>query len=276
MIDAKRYSLIALIVTLLALIAFGWGLQRLSAFGENDTAGGISVAAGGLTALFGTLALLNFRRALTLTRRMERGEGLIARWTVPAATVTAYVAQEGKRRWIDRSRWRPKPGRAAEVLFSDDAVLAGGRYHGLKANGLQVFTDLRLVPGAPDLLEFLIQEITSSSAHDYAAGKFELRIPVPPGAKVEADRVIAHFRAVRSDRPATSRFWQVRRKIGLGVVLLSMLAGAAGYLLAVQSGWQADDTAGLVAMVLMISGVMFGLMGLFLAALASARLRRER
>jgi hypothetical protein len=276
MIHAKRDSLIALTFTLLALAAVAWGLQRLSTLGENDTPGGIAVAVGGLVALLGFLALLNFRWALTLTRRMERGTGVFARWTLPAATVTAYVTQEGKRRWIDRSRWRPSPGKAAEVLFSDDAVLAGGRYHGLKANGLQVFTTVRLVPGTPEVIEFLIQEVTSSSAHNYAAGKFELRIPVPPGATEEAERVITHFRAVRADRPAASRFWQVRRKLGLGIALFSIVAGAAGYVLADGSGWRGDDTTGLVALVLMIIGVMFGLMGLFLTALASAMVRRGR
>jgi hypothetical protein len=205
---------------------------------------------------------------------MERGVGIIARWTVPADGVTAYVAQEGQRRRIDRSRWRPAPGRAAEVLFSGDAVLAGGRYHGLTSNGLQIFTDVRMVPGAPDVIEFLIREITSSSAHNYAAGKFELRIPVPPGAQDEAEKVVAHFRRVRADAPAAARFWQVRRKIGLGIVLLSAISGIGGYLLADRSGWSGDSTEVTVALVLMIVGVIFGLMGLVLIALASARIRR--
>ncbi|NJS38936.1 MAG: hypothetical protein HC783_07890 [Rhodobacteraceae bacterium] len=274
MIHPKRDSLIALIATLLALAAFAWGLQRLSLYGQNDTAGGAAVAIGGLVAFFGLLMILNFRWALTLTRRMERGQGVFARWTLPADTVTAYVALEAKRRWIDRSRWRPRPGKAAKVLFSDDAVLAGGRYHGLRSRGLQVFTHVQLRPGNPDMIEFLIREITTSSAHNYAAGKFELRIPVPPGANEEAEKVIAHFIKVSTDVPADTRFWRLRRKIGLGIFLVSALAGTVGLLLAEQSGWRGDDTTGTVALVLMIVGLIFGLMGLLLTLIAAVAIRR--
>ncbi len=278
MIHAKRDSLIALLLALAGLAAFVWGLQRLTSHGQTDTPGGIAVAVGGLVCFLCLLMLLNFRWALTLTRRMERGQGVIARWTVPADTVTAYVAHEAKRRWIDRSRWRPKPGKAAEVLFSDDAVLAGGRYHGLRSKGLQVFTDVRLVagtpPAIPDVIEFLIQEITSSTAHNHAAGKFELRIPVAPGAEGRADKVLAHFRQVRTDAPGDTRFWRVRRKIGLLILLVSGLAGAAGYGLAEQTGWRGDDPKGTIAMVLMIAGLMVGLTGFLLTVIASGAIRR--
>ncbi|TAG31019.1 MAG: hypothetical protein EAZ40_00875 [Rhodobacterales bacterium] len=271
MIHAKRDSLIALIATLLALAAFAWGLQRLSLYGQNDTAGGAAVAIGGLVAFFGLLMILNFRWALTLTRRMERGQGVFARWTVPADTVTAYVALEAQRAWVQRSRWRPKPGKAAEVLFSNDAVLAGGRYHGLRSKGLQVFTHVHLLPGTPDVIEFLIREITTSSAHNYAAGQFELRIPVPPGARQEAENVIAHFTKVRTDAPADARFWRLRRKIGLGIVLLSALSAAGGYILAEQADWRGEDPT---ALILLIVGAIFGLMGLVLTLIATVAIRR--
>lgn len=274
MINPIRDSRIALIVTVLALASFAWGLQRLMTYGENDAPGGIAVAIGGLVGFFGLLMLLNFRWAVVIARRMQRGEGIIARWTVPAETVAAYVALEAQRRWAVRSRWRPKPGKPAEILFSDDAVLAGGRYHGLRSKGLQIFTTVRLVPGTPTVIEFLIREITTSSAHNYAAGTFELRLPVPPGAEEPANRVLQHFLQVRADTGADSRFWQVRRKIGLGIFLVSALAGGAGYLLAEQTGWRWDDTAGTVALVLMIVGLIFGLMGLVLTGIASGAIRR--
>lgn len=274
MIHPTRDSLIALILTLAGLAGFAWGLQRLLTYGENDAPGGIAVAVGGLTAFFGLLALLNFRWALRITRRMQRGEGIIARWTVPADTVTAYVALEARRHWTFRSRWRPKPGKAAEILFSDDAILAGGRFHGLKAKGLQIFSAVQMVPGTPTVIEFLIREITTSSANNYAAGKFELRIPVPAGAEAQAEKVLAHFRQVRADGPADTRYWRQRRKIGLGILLFSAISGTAGYILAEQTGWRADDTTGIVAMILMITGAMFGIMSLFLTLIASIALRR--
>ncbi len=275
MINPKRDSLIALIATLLALTAFAWGLQRLLTLGENDTPGGIAVAIGGLVGSLGLLVLFNFRWALILARRMERGKGVIARWTIPADTVTAYVAGEAARPWADRSRWRPQPGRPAEVLFSNDAVLAGGRFHALSARGLQTFTAVNWVPGTPNLIEFPVTEITSSSAHNYAAGKFVLRVPVPVEANEAATRVLAHFRAaLTKGAQSRSQFWKSRRRIG-GVALLAGLAlAAAGTVMAAQSGWSGNDPLGLIAMVAMIVGVMTAVFGLALTLIATAGMRR--
>ena len=275
MIHPKRDSLIALIVTLACLLVFGWGLSRLRYLGESDVPGGIAIALGGLVGFFGLLMLLNLRWSARIARRMERGEGIIARWTVPADTIAAYLAAEATRPWQARSSWRPKPGAAAEVLFSEDAILAGGRYHGLKAKGLQVFSVVRLVQSTPPVIEFLIQEITTSSAHNYAAGKFDLRIPIPPGAEPPAALVLEHFRKVRAgDAVADTRFWRLRQRIGLAIFLLSALAGAAGYGLAERSDWRVDDTMGIVVVTLMLVGLLFGTAGLFLAAVATGALRR--
>lgn len=277
MINPKRDSLIALIVTLVALAAVVWGLQRVAVLGQDDAPGGIAIGVGGLVAFFGVLAWFNFLWSLRIARRMQRGTGIFARWTVPADTVTAYLAQEAARPSHSRSRWRPKPGRAAEILFSDDAILAGGHYHGLKSRGLQVFTAITLLPGTPDVLEFRIQEITTSSANNYAAGKFELRLPVPASAADPAGKVLDHFRtALTGDGQDTSGFWRLRKRIGTGILLASIAAGAAGYILAEGTSWQGDGGTVNLAIVLMITGLMFGLAGLFLTVISSVALRRAQ
>lgn len=275
MIHPKRDSLIALILTLAGLAAFAWGLSRLLELGENDVPGSIAAAIGGLVAFLCSLVLLNFRWALRLTRRMERGEGLIARWTVPAETVTAYVATEAAIPWIDRSRWRPKPGQSAEILFSNDAVLAGGRYQALSAKGLQTFKAVNWIPGTPNLIEFPLQEITTTSAHNYSAGKFVLRVPVPADSDDAAWKVLNHFRsALTQQKRANPQFWRARLRVGLWALAIGVLVAAVGIALAQQGRWRGDDTQGAVALILVIVGVMTGVFGIGLALIAGSGVRR--
>jgi hypothetical protein len=276
MIHPTRDSLIALIMTLAGLAGFAWGLQRLLTYGENDAPGGIAVAVGGLTAFFGLLALLNFRWALRITRRMQRGEGIIARWTVPAETVTAYVAAERARPWHERSRWRPRSDAPAEILFSAHGVLAGRRYHGLASQGLNSFTAVELIQGSPNLIQFSTREIAVvgdrlTSQHSV------LRLPIARGAEEPAAKVLSHYRQTLSGAiVARPDFWRKRQKIGLFILLLSAIAGGIGWVLAEMSGWQADGVQGMTAMILMIVGVIFGLAGLFLTVLASRFRGKER
>lgn len=274
MIHAKRDSLIALILTLAALAGFAWGLMRLMRLGENDVPGGIAVAVGGLVALFAMFLLFNFRWALRITRRMERGEGIIARWTLPAETVTAYLAAEKALPWQDRSRWKPKPGTPAEILFSADAILAGGSLHGLSSKGLQTYTAVDLVHGQPPVLQFHTQEVAVVGDR-LTSHRSVLSLPVASGADDLAGKVMVHFRQSLIRAEGTNpTFWRTRRRIGFVILVLCAVLFATGSFLAEQGGWSSDDTQGLTAMVLMIFGAVFSLAGVFLVLLASARLRR--
>lgn len=276
MIHATRDSLIAFLLTLGGLGAFAWGLTRLMEYGENDTPGGIALAAGGLVGFFALIMLFNFRWALRITRRMQRGEGVIARWTLPADTVSAYVTVERARPWHERSRWRPRPGRSAEILFSADGVLAGGRYHGLAAQGLNSFTAVDLLSGNPILLQFSTREIAMVGDR-LTSNHSVLRLPIARGADEPAATVLNHYRRVLSGAVvARPDFWRKRQKIGIVILFLSALAGVGGWLLAELGDWQADDGLGMTAMILMITGVMFGLAGLFLTVLAARFRGKER
>jgi hypothetical protein len=275
MIQPARDYLIALILTFAGLAAFAFGLWRLVEHGENDVPGGVGVAIGGLVALFGSFMLLNFRWALRIARRMQRGEGVIARWTLPAETVTAYVAAEKARPWYDRSRWKPKPGAEAEVLFSADGVLAGGRYHGLSSKGIQTYTAVDLIYGNPVMIQFSTREIAVVGDR-LTSHRSALRLPVARGADEPAAGVMAHFGQGLTHAVQTQPdFWRSRRKIGLVILVLSAASAGIGWLLAEASGWSADAASGMVAMILMIVGVIFGLAGLFLVALAGSQIGRR-
>jgi hypothetical protein len=274
MIHPVRDSLIALILTLAGLVAFAWGLHRLSQFGENDVPGGIAVAIGGLVAFLSLLMLINFHWALRIARRMRRGEGVIARWTVPAETVAAYVSAEKARPWHDRSRWKPKPDAPVEIMFSADGLLAGGRYHGLSSKGLQTYTAVELVYGSPVMIQFSTRDLAVVGDR-LTSHRAALRLPVPRGADDPAGKVLAHFRQGLGDATLTNpNFWRIRLRIGLGVIVACAVAAAIGWYLAEQSGWRADDSQGMTAMILMIVSAIFGLGGLVLAAIAAIMARR--
>jgi hypothetical protein len=277
MIHPLRDSLIALFLTLSGLAALAYGGQRLWQFGENDVPGGIAVVVGGLTAFFCVLMLANFLWAVRVTRRILRGEGVIACWTVPAETVDAYRAAERARPRWDRSRWRPKPGTAAEVIFTADAVMAGGRYHGLSSSGTQHFVAVQMVAGNPGLIQFTSREITASPSSSLTWYKSVLRLPVARGADEPAGKVYTHFRQVLSGQTLVKPdFWTRRIRIGRISLMIGVVAGGVGWALGAQSGWQIDDTAGMTALVLMIAGAFFGIIGLSVTLIASAFRRQQK
>jgi hypothetical protein len=274
MIKPVRDSVIAFFLTLAGLAALGWGVSRLITFGENDVPGSIATAIGGLTSLFGIILVLNFRWAFRIARRMQRGEGIIGRWTVPAEMVDAYLASEESQPLFSRSRWKPKPGKPVEVLFSADAVLAGGTLHGLSSEGLQTYTAVDLIYGKPLMIQFHTKEIAVVGDR-LTSHHAILRLPVARGADEPAGKVMAHFRqSLVSAEGTNPGFWRSRRRIGLAILALCAVLFAVGWFLADQSGWSSNDTQGLVAMVLMITGAVFSIAGLFLILLATAKLRR--
>lgn len=274
MIRPVRDSLVALILTLAGLAAFGYGLTRLWVFGPNDLAGGIAVAVGGLTAFLSGLMLVNFWRALRIARKMRRGEGVIGRWTAPVETITAYLAAEEARPVNDRSRWQPKPGKPAEIIVSADAVLAGGQYHGLSSQGVQIFVAVSLVYGTPLMIEFTNHEIAAGPSDRVVSGRSVLRLPVARGADQPAGQVLGHYRQVLSGAIRVKPgFWRQRLRIGLGAMLLGAAATGLGWVLAERGGWRVDDGLGMAALVLLISGPVLALGGLILAAIATVKKR---
>jgi hypothetical protein len=277
MIHPKRDFLIALALTLSGFTALAFGLFRLSQFGGNDTMGGIAAVIGGLVAFFSLFILFNFLWALKLSRRILRGEGVIARWTVLAPTVDAYLAAEKARPRWDRSRWRPRAGVAADILFTADGVLAGGRYHGLQSSGTQHFTAVQSVPGNPILIQFDAREITATTNDSLAWFASVLRLPIARGAEDQAAKVLAHFSSVlRGETLVKPDFWTKRIRIGKVSIVLGLVSGLVGWALAKISGWQINDTPGMTAMILMIAGVFFVLVGAPVWLFSAAFRRQQR
>jgi hypothetical protein len=273
MIHPRRDTLIALFATLAAWGALAWGLERLVRLGGEDLAGGVAVVTGALVGVFAVLVLVNFLAALRLARRMERGEGVIARWTPGPAAVTAFRAAEAALPRAARSRWRPKAG-AAEILFSADGVLAGGQYHALPSDGVNRVRAVEVVPGVPAAIQFQLSELSATTTRVFLTGVI-LRYPLAHGAEAAAQDLQDHFRRVIA-RQTTGNpgFWPRRRRAGLIGAGIGCALAAIGYVLAGQTGWQADDLPGGASILLLALGLIIAVLAGLVATVAALALRR--
>jgi uncharacterized membrane protein YidH (DUF202 family) len=275
MVHPVRDTLIALFLTLAGLGALAYGLPRLMV-DENDVPGSIASVVGGLTAFFASLMLLNFLWALRLANRIRRGELTLARWIVPAETMSAYVAAEKARPWNMRSRWRPRSGAAAEVIFTPDGVLAGGLYHGLASSGTQHFVSVDLLDGNPGTLQFATREISGGPGDSFRWFASVLRLPVAPGSEDAAGQVLTHFRQVRSGTLLVKpQFWPKRIRIGRVAMGLGAVVVGIGWFLSKQTGWHLDDAKGASSLILFIVGIAMVICGAVIAAIA-AKFHRQQ
>ena len=101
---------------------------------------------------------------------MERGEGVVAKWTLDAAQGEELVRLNQGSITL--------PAGATEVVFAEDAVYIGGRYHMMD----RVYRTTARLEGS--YLEL-----------NNAASEFDtrIRIPVPPGCEGDAERVARHY-----------------------------------------------------------------------------------
>ena len=221
--------------------ALGAGLlgSGLWAMDDPDSPGWASAATaiGLLLCIVFPLFAVNFLWAVRLTDRMKRGDGVIARWTVPAHTLEEFRADDAdprkKRRKNDYKLPRKIPPEGLEVIFSPDAVMIGNTFFGLARSGIARFTDVAIVRGNPLSIAFRMA-LTTARATSYgsahlATSRSELRVPVARTASAEASKVLAHYTAVDQGRiQVKPKFWTLRLKIGLWAAALGATSFALG------------------------------------------------
>lgn len=264
------YCLIALVVG----AALVWlGALRQLRVGEDW----VSIGAAFLGLGIAPIALVFLIQASLAARgqaRLLAGHKVIARWHVYPAEWEQFRKLDARRAaehsalvndlWIRKA----SPTDGVEVIVGETSLLVDRSYHVLRRGGLPELREISWLDGPPTCLEFGLL---------YPRGRFggtlplTLRIPVPPGARGAAQRVVDHFEP------------RVRRKPGLALrnprrtyrVCAFLLAAAAamaaiGYALA-RGRAPSDDP--LVPLVLLIGGA--GL-GAFAATLAFATLALTR
>jgi hypothetical protein len=112
--------------------------------------------------------------------RMERGEGVLARWTLDAALWQEFV------RLNQGTVSVPAGGSSeagVEVVFAHDAVYVAGDYYTMDRTW---GTGATLEPSASGLVHI---ELAQGGLDSYCP----LRIPIPPGRHDESARVLQHF-----------------------------------------------------------------------------------
>ena len=269
--NPRRSVLIALGLTLLALCAIAWGFIEINRSGAETPATGAAIGVGLLVAILGVFLTVNFVWAVRLVGAMRRGEGVIARWTVPPAQFDDFRTSEATHRSAGRHNDykapRKTPAEGVEIVFTASAVLIGDTFFGLARDGLARFTAARVVSGNPPCLAFAtamtVGRASASGAH-FQTSTGELRVPIARTAQAEARAVFDHFRAVAEQRTIVNpRFWPRRIRIGLGTALAAGLICAGGFAL---NALRVD--LGVVPLVMAVAGAVIGLGGLVLALIA--------
>ncbi len=268
-----------------AAIALGaglllWGIAGLDADGNGPVLRSAAVAIGLLMCIVFPFFLLNFLWAVRLTEAMKRGEGVIARWTVPPQTLEEFRTLEAERKKAGKGNdWKvPRriPPAGLKVIFSKDAVMIGETFFGLAKGGLARFTGVAMVPDNPLAIAFGMAmttgRMTSSGTGRLITHHSELRIPLARGASAEASKVLAHYTAVtRGETIARPGFWTLRIRIGLWGAGLGAVSAALGLALIALKVELGD-----APLVMAVAGMMVGLGGLLLAGIAWMIRRGER
>mgnify|MGYP001614553028 CR=1 FL=1 len=155
-------------------------------------------------ALLGPIAFFHYVRHAGRVRAMRRGEGLIARWTVPADAFRRFREAEARipARSVIVNYYRPPesiPEAGVEVRFADSGVLIGEGYFPLSATGSRRVECVRHAEAVPDALEFSIGLVsrarTSSVTSQSTRTLYVLRVPVARDAGHAANAVLRHYRA---------------------------------------------------------------------------------
>ena len=270
MIHPKRDFLIALAILALSVCAVAYAAFGPGQF-ETSPPRNLAAAVGGLGILFGGIFSLNFWRALRLASRLARGEGVIACWTIPPDQMRAFLAADARLEG-PRNLWRPKAEAAQRPItfaFGPEVIAVDGALHSIPSAGMQSMRAVKLRPWAPPMLEFSTNLVTTRSGvvGGLVTIKSLLRLPAPNLQQAESLR--RYYQDILDGQTivAPGR-WTLRIKIGLWGAVLGLASALAGYLLSEATGWRADDTSGMVSLLLLIAGPLLVLGGLLLALIA--------
>lgn len=271
---------ICLALTFASLTALVAGILAMRSKGAETTASGIAIAFGLLGTVVFPLLLANFVWATRIFAAIQRGENVIARWTVPPDAFERFRANEAGHAAAgypnDYTPPRRTPAEGVEVAFSKDGVLVGDTFYGLATTGLAHIRQAGIVPGEPLCLGFQTAmttgQVQSSDAVSFGTALGILRIPVADASHTEAMAVLDHYtKALAGQVIVKPDFWRKRIRWGLRAAVFSAFVAAAGFALeALKAG------LGVIPLILAIVGVITAIGGLVLAFLAWTFENRQR
>lgn len=256
-----------LLLAVLAGSALIWiGVERHERIGEGWSSTGpifVGLMIAPIPFVFLIQALFAIRgRALLLA-----GHRVIARWQVWPAEWEQFRRLDA-RRSTDRDSsindlWIRKaaPTEPVEVIVGETSALVDGSYHVLRRGGLPELREARWLEGPPSCLEFALLYPRSRYGPPVPT---TLRIPVPPGARGAAQRVLDHYRPRTLRRPGIA----LRNPTRTYRICAWLLVGAAGLSTFgyVSARALPDGADPLVPVALLIVGIGLGAFALLLAA----------
>jgi hypothetical protein len=260
----------AIALVCVGLLVLGWAWSMGGAHEPSPVR--FALTSGALICVIGVVWALNSAFAARVMRRLERGEGVVGRWRLDATTLAAFASAEALQKGAARSLWRPGPSeaRGAEVIVGESAIVVGEALFPLPASLVHRLESARFALGETPSIEIVSATLTGRPGA-YVTQRRTLRIPVPPGADVEAARALGRLQGLQAGRQtAIPSYWRTRMRLGLAICVCSALAAAWGWLRGSSPTlWGGEDlTAGLQI------GGLLGLLGG--AILASVALVRER
>lgn len=172
------------------LIATIWSFS--GATPAPGSAEGAARSLGTVTLIVGALMTVNYLYALSLVRKMRRGEGIIASWTVPSAEFDRFRGVERARK-TRKNNWRmPRDDwpSGLPVAFSANAVLVGDTYFQLRGKGMSRFCNVRIETDVVSSVEFAMRLTIygAGTLNQTARYRGHLRVPIAKGASVQAER----------------------------------------------------------------------------------------
>jgi hypothetical protein len=183
------------------LIATIWSFTGAAPAPGSATA--VARNLGTVTMVVGVLMTANYLYALSLVRKLQRGEGVIASWTVPPAEFDRFRGVERERK-TRKNNWRMPRGdwpSGLPVVFGANAVLVGDTYFKLLGKGISRFCNVRIETGAVSSVEFAMRLTVhgAGTLGQTARYRGHLRVPIATAAGVQAGRVMSHFQRVVGD-----------------------------------------------------------------------------
>jgi len=155
------------------------------------------------------------------------------------------------------------------VIVGEKSLLVDRSYHLLRPGGLPELREVQWLEGPPTCLEFALHYPRGRHGGTVAT---TLRVPVPPGDRGLAQRVMDHFEPRLRRKPGLALRNPPRtyRICGL-LVVAAMAAGGVGYALA---RIRPDGADALVPLGLMIGGTILAAFAILLAAATFLLTRR--
>ena len=275
---------IALAITLVSWALILWGLLEMRAAGwADERSSGTKIGLGMLPGIIGPFMVLNFWSAVRIVAALRRGENVLARWHVPAATLAEFVPEDIKRNGLGSeyvNDWKPPrtlPPGGVDIIFGADGVVVHNSYFALVTSGPYLFQKVGLLPHSPRSIEFLT--VTTHSGGNSTTRRFPavLRLPLPEAPTTtdhpDALKVVDHFRRVRTGEVVTNpNFYPRRVRIGAIGAAIFLPIALIGFFLERQG----DPDRGQVPGLMLGIGLLFGGASLILALLATYIGRGQR